>query len=95
MVEMAKRAIPEGMLYEAVVETRKCLPDAIQLLTPCSMGNSWMNVLNLGRYALSLFDKRTGEGARVHLDRRSWKYTGNPGLVSERKNKKRNKMSRG
>ena len=68
MVEMAKRAIPEGILYEAVVETRKCLPDAIQLLTPCSMGNSWMNVLNLGRYALSLFDKRTGEGARVHLD---------------------------
>ncbi len=68
MVEMAKRTLPEGILYEAVVETTKCLPDAVQLLTPCSLGNNWMKVHNLGRYALSLFDKRTGEGVRVYLD---------------------------
>ena len=36
MVEMAKARIPEGTLFEAVVETRKCLPDAVQLLTLCS-----------------------------------------------------------
>jgi len=68
MVEMAKRALPEGILYEVVVESRKCLPDAVQLLTPCSTGNNWMKIHNLGRYAVSLFDKHTGEGVRVHLD---------------------------
>lgn len=68
MVEMAKAAMPEGTLFEVVVETKKCLPDAVQLLTLCSTGNNWMKVINLGRYALSMFDKHTGVGVRVHLD---------------------------
>jgi formylmethanofuran dehydrogenase subunit E len=68
MVAMAQRALPEGCLFEAVVETKKCLPDAVQLLTLCSTGNNWMKVVNLGKYALSLFDKRSGEGFRVHVD---------------------------
>ncbi len=68
MVEMAKAAMPQGTLFEALVETRKCLPDAVQLLTLCSTGNNWMKVLNLGRYALTLFDKYSGEGFRVHLN---------------------------
>ncbi len=68
MVETAKAALPQGTLFEALVETRKCLPDAVQLLTLCSTGNNWMKVLNLGRYALSLFDKHSGEGFRVRID---------------------------
>ena len=68
MVAMAQRALPEGILFEAVVETKKCLPDAVQLLTLCSMGNNWMKVINLGKYAVSLFDKYSGAGFRVHLD---------------------------
>ncbi len=68
MVEMAKSAMPEGTLFEVVVETKKCLPDAVQLLTLCSTGNNWMKVINLGKYALSMFDKYTGEGVRVHVD---------------------------
>lgn len=68
MVEMAKAALPEGILFEAVVESRKCLPDAVQLLTPCSTGNNWMKVVNLGRYAVSLYDKYSGEGVRVSVD---------------------------
>lgn len=68
MVELAKRHLPEGTLFEAVVESGKCLPDAVQLLTLCSIGNNWMKIHNLGRYALSLFDKRNGEGVRVSLD---------------------------
>lgn len=68
MVAMAKQAIPEGTLFEVVVESKKCLPDAVQLLTPCSTGNNWMKVINLGKYALSMFDKYTGEGVRVHVD---------------------------
>lgn len=68
MVETAKALLPEGTLFEAVVETKKCLPDAVQLLSLCSAGNQWMKVIDLGKYALSLFDKFTGEGYRVHLD---------------------------
>lgn len=68
MVETAKAALPDGTLFEAVVETKKCLPDAVQLLTLCSTGNQWMKVVDLGKYAVSLYDKYTGEGFRVHLD---------------------------
>lgn len=68
MVEEARRRLPEGTLFEAMVETAKCLPDAVQMLTLCSTGNQWMKVLNLGRYAVSLYDKYTGEGWRVYID---------------------------
>jgi hypothetical protein len=37
-------------------------PDAVQILTPCTVGNGWMRILNLGRYAVTLNDKFTGEG---------------------------------
>ena len=33
MVELAKRHMPEGVLYDAISETAHCLPDAVQLLT--------------------------------------------------------------
>ncbi len=68
MVEKAKSLLAEGVLFEAVVETTKCLPDAVQLLTACSMGNTRVKIENLGRYALSLGDKHSGEGVRVSLD---------------------------
>lgn len=68
MVELAKSHMPGGVLYDAVSETSYCLPDAIQLLTPCTIGNGWMRILNFGLYAMSLYDKRTGEGVRVRLD---------------------------
>jgi len=68
MVDLAYRHLPEEGLFDAIAETPKCLPDAIQLLTPCTVGNGWLTVLKLGRYALTLYDKRTGEGIRVFLD---------------------------
>lgn len=68
MVDLAKSRLPEGILYDALAETRACLPDAVQLLTPCTMGNGWLKVVNLGRFALSLYDKYTGAGVRVALD---------------------------
>ncbi len=68
MVELAKSRLPQGTLFEALVESQKCLPDAVQLLTLCSVGNGWMKVVNLGRYALTLYDKFTGKGVRVALD---------------------------
>ena len=68
MVEEAKKHLPKDCLFEALVETPKCLPDAVQLLTLCSVGNQWLKIINLGRYAVSLYDKFTGEGVRIYLD---------------------------
>lgn len=68
MVEEARKHLPPGVLFDAISETRNCLPDAVQILTPCTTGNGWLKVVNLDRFALSLFDKYTGEGVRVFLD---------------------------
>lgn len=68
MVSAAKSRLPEGILFDAVSETGWCLPDAIQMLTPCTVGNGWLKVLNLGVYALALYDKHTGAGVRVWVD---------------------------
>ena len=68
MVDLAYQHLPKEGLFDAISETPKCLPDAIQLLTPCTVGNGWLTVMNLGRYAMTLYDKQTGEGIRVFLD---------------------------
>jgi formylmethanofuran dehydrogenase subunit E len=68
MVELGKAALSPETLFEVIVESKKCLPDAVQLLTLCSVGNNRMKVVNLGRFALSLFDKYTGDGVRVHVE---------------------------
>jgi formylmethanofuran dehydrogenase subunit E len=49
MVDLAMRRLPEGTLFEALVETGKCLPDAVQLLTLCSTGNGRMKVVHWAR----------------------------------------------
>jgi formylmethanofuran dehydrogenase subunit E len=68
MVHIAQSRMPEGALFDAVCETPACLPDAVQLLTPCTVGNGWLRIINLGRFALSLYDKHRGNGFRVFLD---------------------------
>jgi formylmethanofuran dehydrogenase subunit E len=68
MVQLARAQIAEGVLFDAICETTVCLPDAIQLLTPCTVGNGWVKIINLGRFALSLYDKDQGTGFRVFLD---------------------------
>lgn len=68
MVDMAREQIPKGVLFNAICETPSCLPDAVQLLTPCTVGNGWLRVVNLGRHAVSLYHKYEGNGVRVYLD---------------------------
>jgi formylmethanofuran dehydrogenase subunit E len=68
MVHEAKSHIPEGILFDAISETAWCLPDAVQMLTPCTVGNGWLRIFNLGLYAVSLFDKHTGKGVRVAVE---------------------------
>jgi len=70
MVDRALRELPqtEGVLYDTICETSYCLPDAIQLLTPGTLGNGWLKLVDTGRYALSMFDKSNGRGVRVFID---------------------------
>jgi formylmethanofuran dehydrogenase subunit E len=68
MVDLVLRNLPSNILFDALCETHKCIPDAIQLLTPCTVGNGWLKVEDWGRFALALFDKTTGAGIRVVLD---------------------------
>jgi formylmethanofuran dehydrogenase subunit E len=68
MVDAALERMDKEELYDAICETPSCLPDAIQLLTPCTIGNGWLHVINLGRFALTLYEKHSGKGVRVFLD---------------------------
>lgn len=68
MVDYALQNLPEGEFFDAICETKSCLPDAIQLLTPCTTGNGWLKVMDFSRFAIVLYDKYTGKGVRVHLD---------------------------
>lgn len=68
MVDWALERLSPGIEADAVVETRHCLPDAVQLFTPCTVGNGWMKVLDWDKYALSLFDRRKRNGFRVWFD---------------------------
>lgn len=70
MVEIAYQNLPAGEFFDAISETHACLPDAVQILTPCTIGNSWLRIVDLGRFALSFFEKNSGIGIRVYLDNR-------------------------
>lgn len=51
-----------------VVETVVCLPDSVQLLTPCTLGNGFMQVLDWGKFAITVYDRESLLGVRVWLD---------------------------
>ncbi|MDY0222626.1 MAG: FmdE family protein [Desulfobacterium sp.] len=69
MVDLAlEQMLPREVLFDAICETSYCLPDAVQILTLCTTGNDWMKVVNLGKFALTLYDKFEGTGVRVFLD---------------------------
>ncbi|HCO12356.1 MAG TPA: trehalose-binding protein, partial [Desulfonauticus sp.] len=68
MLEVGKKLLPPKTIFDVICETPKCLPDAVQLLTLCTIGNGWLKIFNLGRYALTLYDKYEGTGVRVYVD---------------------------
>jgi formylmethanofuran dehydrogenase subunit E len=68
MVTLAKENLPEGEFFDVICETGHCLPDSVQLLTPCTIGNGWLKILDLGRYAMTFYEKYGGEGVRIYLD---------------------------
>lgn len=68
MVDLAMKHLPDGEFFDAVCETPVCLPDAVQILTPCTIGNGWLSVVPFGKFAVTLYEKYTGKGVRVFLD---------------------------
>jgi len=68
MVDLAMKHLPEGEFFDAVCETPVCLPDAVQILTPCTIGNGWLSVVSFGKFAITLYEKYGGRGVRVYLD---------------------------
>lgn len=68
MIELAQQNLPEGEFFDVLCETGNCLPDAVQLLTPCTIGNGWLRIIDVGRFALTFFDKYSGKGIRVYMD---------------------------
>ena len=68
MTELALHSMGRTSSFHALCETDRDLPDAVQLLTPCTAGNGRLHVLDLGRFALTLFRTPGGKGVRVYLD---------------------------
>jgi len=89
MVDLAREHIGPATEADAVVETRHCLPDAVQILTPCTVGNGWLKIADLDKFALTLYDRHTFAGFRVWLDLNKAKahphvYNWFRGLVSKK-----------
>ena len=63
-------AKPTDKLY-AVSESIKCLPDALQVITHCTIGNHRLRIVPIGRFAISmnLFSTESAaEGVRVSMN---------------------------
>ncbi len=68
---MVEAALKEGgttPYLNVVTETIVCLPDAVQLLTPCTIGNGFLQILDWGKFALTAYDRKTLAGVRVWLN---------------------------
>jgi formylmethanofuran dehydrogenase subunit E len=68
MVDLALKNLLEGEFFNAICETSVCLPDSVQLLTPCTIGNGWLAILDFGKLAVTLYDRKSGNGVRVYLN---------------------------
>jgi formylmethanofuran dehydrogenase subunit E len=68
MVDIARANLPHGEFFDVICESQHCLPDAVQLLTPCTIGNRWLKIVDTSRYALTFYNKYTGDGIRVYID---------------------------
>jgi len=68
MIETALHELGDTPYLNMVSETVVCLPDAVQLLTGCTIGNGFLQILDWGKFAVTAYDRMTLEGVRVWLD---------------------------
>jgi formylmethanofuran dehydrogenase subunit E len=83
----------EGEKLYTTVETYKCIPDPVQVMTGCTFGNHRLQIVPIGKFALTMnrpSEKEVIEGVRVFMDGRKLKkykiinawYTHTPGFDS-------------
>lgn len=68
MVEAALDRLGATPYLNIVSESVVCLPDAIQLLTPCTIGNGFLQIFDWGIFALTAYDRMRLSGQRASLD---------------------------
>jgi formylmethanofuran dehydrogenase subunit E len=68
MLDKALEGLGSTHYLNVVCETVICLPDAIQMLTPCTFGNGFLQVLDWGKFALTAYDRQTLSGIRGWLN---------------------------
>lgn len=69
MIELAQQKLGDVEKLGAIAEAKACLSDAIQALTGCTVGNKYLKIYEeIGRYALTLYNRSNGEGVRVFVD---------------------------
>ncbi len=69
MVNQAKERLGDVPKLCAITETRACMPDAIQFMLGCTIGNGNLKVLeSIGRFAMTLYDRKSGKGVRIFVD---------------------------
>ncbi|MGB4236116.1 MAG: FmdE family protein [Methanoregulaceae archaeon] len=85
-------AHPRERLY-AIAETYRCVPDPVQVITGCTFGNHRLQVIPIGKFALTMnrpAETPETEGVRVYVDAEKLKefpiinawYTRSPGFSS-------------
>jgi formylmethanofuran dehydrogenase subunit E len=68
MLDVSLQELGPTPYLNVVTETVVCLPDAVQLLTPCTMGNGFLQVLDWGKFALTSYDRLSLSGVRIWLN---------------------------
>ncbi|ODS35938.1 MAG: hypothetical protein A7316_10540 [Candidatus Altiarchaeales archaeon WOR_SM1_86-2] len=68
MVDYALELLGDYKKLKCVAETPRCLTNAVQVMTSCTLGNPYFKLIDYGKYAFTLYDRETGEGVRVYLD---------------------------
>jgi formylmethanofuran dehydrogenase subunit E len=68
MVDLALKNLPAGEFFDVICETGHCLIDAVQLLTPCTIGNGWLKEVFTSRFAIIFYNKYNGDGVRIFID---------------------------
>ena len=68
MLDTALKKLEPTPYLNVVCETMVCLPDAVQMLTPCTIGNGFLQVLDWGKFAFTTYDRQTLAGIRVWLN---------------------------
>jgi formylmethanofuran dehydrogenase subunit E len=68
MIEAALDKLGTTPYLNVISESVVCLPDAVQLLTPCTIGNGFLQLLDWGKFAITTYDRMTLAGTRASLD---------------------------